>query len=331
MPNALTHYYISERIFDRLDDNTKRIVANYKKEYALGALGPDIIMGLMLDKEPLKRDAGEKLHNEFVYAGLFAAAEYLYRNNDDYAMYAYFLGFLTHYAADTTVHPYVYYYTENLKNKYDPKLINCLHTIVETEMDVYVANHLMQGKKANSFHRFKGGRKRRKLVSKFFLEINKDIFGLILTEKDIKRSMFFFKLMMLICQRQKNGRLRFFFVKQVDRYIKAEHLLLSALRPLALDNRYDYLNMQKKPYKAIYHEENCDMVNHTFPEMLELAAERGVELIAVASKHIFNGEPMSLEQFKLNYNGGFNDEYLNAGLGVPNGACDMPQGQVNGS
>lgn len=320
MPNALTHYYIGETIFDGLDAKTKQRISGYKKEYTLGCLGPDIIMGLMLEKDPLKRDAGENLHTDFVYAGLCNTANFL-RENDDKALYAYYLGFLTHYAADSTIHPYVYYYIENrMREKYDPILNNCLHTIVETEMDTYVGHYLLKGKGANSFYRFSTSKKRRDVVKKYFLEVNKNIFRLFLDGRDVNKSCFYFKLMMFLCQRHKNGKIRFMIMEQIDKYLRAEHLLMSALRPRGLDKRYDYLNMERLPYPAIYQDEKSGEVAYSFPEMLDIAKEKGLKLIALANSHISEGKTLPISEFELNYNGGKNKEYIQA---LENGIIDL--------
>lgn len=327
MPNPLTHYYISELILNGLSGRAADIIKKHKKEYTLGCLGPDIIMGLVFSKDAVKRLAGENLHPQHVYAGLYNTAEYLAKNKNDEAMYAYFLGYLTHYAADSTIHPYVYYYIENrMKRKFDPILNNCLHTIVETEMDAYVGHYYLKGKKANSAYRFSMDLKRVKLVKRYFLHINKDVFKLTLNRFDIAVSAFMFKLMMFLCQRHKNGMIRFYIMEKIDRYLKAEHLLMSALRPRTLDKRYDYLNFERMPYKAVYQQDDCAMLRMTFPEMVEASRERGIHLIKTAIEHVENGIKMPLEEFEKDYNGGYNIEYAEAlakGQIITQRTCDL--------
>jgi hypothetical protein len=313
MPNALTHKYISDQIFDSLDEKTKAIIKKHRKLYTLGCLGPDVLMGLVFYNEPKIRDAGESLHTSAVYAGLCNTANYLAENRGDEKLYAYYIGTLTHYAADSTIHPYVYHYVENrLKQRYDDHLSSCLHTIVETEMDAYIGITLLNGKHADTFWQFSGSKKLRRIVRKYYLDINRKIFKLALNRADIRQSIFFFKLLMFVTQRHNNGMLRFYMVQKIDRMLKADHLLMSALRPRNLDDRYDYLNLEASPYRAVYKEKFCPLVSYTFPEMLEISKIRGLEYIKKANEHIFEGHILDLRDFELNYNGSFNTEYLEA-------------------
>jgi len=233
----------------------------------------------------------------------------LKNNVGDEAMYAYFLGYMTHYAADSQIHPFVYYYIEHRMNKkFDPILNNCLHVIIETEMDTYVGHNYLKGAGADTFYRFKCGKANKELVRRHFLEINKDVFDLPLTFKDIKESIFFMKLLMFLCQRHKNGSARFYLIELIDKFLKADHLLMSALRPRELDRRYDYLNLEKKPYDAVYKSEDEVKENMSFPEMIDAAIGKGIRLIGEANAHIFEGKPMPKESFRLTYNGTINDE-----------------------
>lgn len=311
MPNSLTHYYISEKVYEGLDTRTKQLISRYKRLYLLGAQGPDILMGLMLDKDEEKKNYGELLHTKYVFAGLANAAEYLAANQTDGAVYAYYMGCLTHYAADSIVHPYVYnYVATRMKQKFDPILNNCLHTIIETEMDTFIGHFMLKGKNANTVKHVGGGKKCRDVVKKYYLNINKSIFHFRLTYRDIDKSFFFFRLLLFLCHRHKNGKLRYKLFVWLDNYMKAEHLLLSALRPRMLDSRYDYLNLEKTPYKAVDTSQACPTVDYSFPEMLELSIARGHKAIELANARIFEGVRMPLEFFDINYNGGYNEELL---------------------
>ncbi|MDD3946358.1 MAG: zinc dependent phospholipase C family protein [Clostridia bacterium] len=309
MPSTLTHYYVSEKVFESLDNRTKQLILPYKKLYTLGAQGPDILMGLMLEKDEEKKNYGELLHTKYVYAGLANAADYLASHQTDGAIYAYFLGCLTHYAADSIVHPYVYHYVAyRMKLKFDPILNNCLHTIVETEMDAFVGNFLLKGKNANCIKHVGGTRKFRNVVKKYYLQVNKELFRFRLTYRDVDKSFFFYRLLVFLCHRHNNGKLRYKLFVKLDNYLKAEHLLLAALRPRTLETRYDYLNLNKTPYKAVDTPLDCPTVDYSFPEMLDLSIAKGRKAIQMANEQIFHGVRMPKEFFDINYNGGYNEE-----------------------
>lgn len=311
MPNALTHNYISGIIYRALPADIRRAIDRNRKEYDLGALGPDIIMGLLLNKDPVKKSAGDRLHVECVYEGLDNALQYLRKHPEDKALRAYWLGFLTHYAADTCVHPYVYEYIDNrMRQKYDPVLYGCLHTIVETEMDVYVGHVCLKGRHADTFYRFSWSKRRRDVVDRYFLKVNRDVFRLTLDRHDVNQSFLLCALLFFVCHRHRNGKIRFALCQWLDNYFKVEHMLMACLRPRYPDSRYDYLNMERKPYKSIYRGVDAPIVSYSFPEMIENAKEKGVALITEAWRLLFEPGELPQEMFLLNYNGEPNAEFV---------------------
>ncbi|MFI3228606.1 MAG: zinc dependent phospholipase C family protein [Bacillota bacterium] len=315
MPNSLTHKYTSDIIFDALDEDLKRKILPYKDMYNFGSMGPDVLMGLMFSKDQTKKDQGDILHEDHIFSSFYRIAEYLRKNHQkDPSTFAYFMGFLTHYATDTVVHPYVYDYIDNrMRQKFDPTLNGCLHLIIETEMDTYVGHYCLHGKHANSYWSFKWGKKQRRQIKRYFVDILGGINGMRWSNADIWKSLFCIRLLLFLCQRHKNGRMRYMILELIDRKLKADHLLLSALRPRGLDTRYDYLNLKKQPYGAIYKDvEQCELEYKSFPEMLDRAKERGVQLIELAYEHIMGGEKLDISEFKLSYNGSYNKEYRKA-------------------
>lgn len=317
MPNALTHSYIAEQTFLALPKSVQDAVRPYRRLYDLGCLGPDLLMGLVFNDDFDKKNAGERLHTEFVYAGFKNGADYCREHPSDRAVYAYLLGSLTHYAADSTIHPYVYEYVEHrMRQKFDPILNGCLHTIVETEMDVYVGHYFLKGKKADTFWRFRFLPRYLKTMVRYFLDVNREIFHVPLTRFEAYLSALCFGGMAFVCQRHKNGVMRYNLCKSLDKRFKAEHLLMAALRPRTLNPRYDYLNMAHQPYPAVYLYDKENTVSMSFPEMVDEAIVRGVNLIQKAVRQIETGEPMPLSDFFVNYNGQVNKEaYSSADAG----------------
>lgn len=80
---------------------------------------------------------GERLHREHTSDFLLNLVERA--RNGDALSQCYALGFLTHYATDTTLHPYVYAHSFGPKGTYD----NRLHGMLEGAMDTWL--HRQQG------------------------------------------------------------------------------------------------------------------------------------------------------------------------------------------
>jgi hypothetical protein len=313
MPTTLTHFYIGKMVYASLPHRIQEYIRVSRREYRAGCLGPDILIGLMTEKDPLLRNSGDTFHEESVFAGLCNAANYLMKNKDDTDMLAYLFGMLSHYAADSIIHPYVYAYMERRAEEgMAPDLVTCLHMLLESEMDAYVGKVRLKGKRANSFYRYSTHPDVKRCMKRFWGEINRHIFKIILTDDDIKNAYFRMKLIMFLCHRHRNGRIRFWLVRKMDKALKLNGTFVAVLRPRRFHKLHDYLNLGKSPYPALYKDPQSPMANYSFPEMIELAIQRGVELITKVYAHIFRGEILNLEDFKLTYNGNLSAEYIQA-------------------
>ena len=96
MPDYFTHNIAAELIYERLGGEYKKIIADNKTLYLLGAQGGDVFFFYGLS---YKNNAGRLLHR-------MPAAELFEKLKGANA--AYVAGWATHYALDCTVHPFVY-------------------------------------------------------------------------------------------------------------------------------------------------------------------------------------------------------------------------------
>jgi len=111
MPELITHCLVGEKIIAKMDnEDIKNLLSQYKHEFILGAQGGDLFFfyhyGVLQNKEDVP-DFGERLHNEHIEAFFEHGINYIKSHPSD-ALLAYFLGYLSHYAADKQVHPFVY-------------------------------------------------------------------------------------------------------------------------------------------------------------------------------------------------------------------------------
>ena len=122
MPAFFTHETVCEKVLDRLPEKQAARISDRALFY-LGAQGGD---PLFLYRDKNKR-LGVVLHREKIYE-FFAAL--LRADCDSFA-----LGYLTHYAADTVFHPYVYRYVREHGEEY-PK--HNLHALIERDIDYFL-------------------------------------------------------------------------------------------------------------------------------------------------------------------------------------------------
>ena len=112
-------------------------------EYALiGAQGPDYVYYVLKKKHQVKAHTlGNTLHNQDTKAFLLNLMAEAIKEVSE-AHLAYCLGFLTHYALDVTLHPYIYYYT-GLYHEHDETThaYAGLHLRFERKVDVAFMQH----------------------------------------------------------------------------------------------------------------------------------------------------------------------------------------------
>jgi len=116
MPELITHCLISDKVSAKMTDkNIKALLDRYPKEFTLGAQGGDLFFfyhyGILKNKESIP-DFGERLHKENIDQFFKLGAEYIKEHKSE-PLLSYFLGYLSHYAADKNVHPFVYQKSEH--------------------------------------------------------------------------------------------------------------------------------------------------------------------------------------------------------------------------
>ena len=146
MPSVMTHALIARDSAKYFSPNLLEAVKLHPDYYFLGAQGPDVFFFY----RPLsgrEGNLGRFLHRSRVYTvfefflsclrGEHCGAEYA-------RLLAYVAGYITHYAADTVFHPYLYRYLEKT-----PKA-GMAHQQIENDWDVYFLR-TMDGREVERF------------------------------------------------------------------------------------------------------------------------------------------------------------------------------------
>lgn len=119
MPSMITHYLASEKILNSL--HTQSMQSRLKKEldlYTLGSNGPDFLFYANCKPKDFYKShrlnrLGSKMHSEKINAFYEHAISCLLAQKDSAIfdrMFAYLCGHLTHWALDSTCHPYIFYH-----------------------------------------------------------------------------------------------------------------------------------------------------------------------------------------------------------------------------
>ena len=105
MAGAYIHYSIAKAAFFHLPEREKSVIKKHPTLYFFGAQGADFCFFYPVFKSFSKvENFGRYLHKKGGYAALCVCKAFAL----DERLYAYTLGYLTHYAADTVFHPFVY-------------------------------------------------------------------------------------------------------------------------------------------------------------------------------------------------------------------------------
>lgn len=117
MPSCITHQLIAEEVIASLPPAAKSAAQAFPDEYFLGCQGPDVFFFYRIGNRS-EYNLGKFLHRYRVY-DVFSAFLCAVRGGEDAPRFseeeraqafAYVLGYIVHYAADTAFHPFVYNY-----------------------------------------------------------------------------------------------------------------------------------------------------------------------------------------------------------------------------
>lgn len=108
-----SHVIFAKEAFYEIEDNMLEAVIQRNKEaFYLGAQGPDLFLyNVLMLAAPKEKNLGNRMHKERTGRFFEYFLWYLWQLEDVTAMeegVSYFLGFLSHYAWDTRLHPFVY-------------------------------------------------------------------------------------------------------------------------------------------------------------------------------------------------------------------------------
>jgi len=159
MPTTYAHYRFGCDCIETLPENLKEVIHKNRELFDMGVHGPDIFFYDLRHSDVVKY--GNGMHNQPARE-FFDRAIKVYKENDNdkQAMMSYLLGFLSHFALDSTCHGYI-------DRKKEVSGIS--HNKIESEYD----GHLMRldGKPVNQVNRaesLKPSKDRAAIIARFF-------------------------------------------------------------------------------------------------------------------------------------------------------------------
>lgn len=147
MPSTITHTYLSLDILKKTKSAPKKIIEENLEDYKTFAQGMDVLYfyHILSLKENKVENLGHKFHN-YKTNDIF---KYIINHNKETKskiIFTFLCGLITHYVADSTIHPYV-----NFLSKDNDKL---KHRDNHFEIETYLDNY-MEKKKIEDYPNYK--------------------------------------------------------------------------------------------------------------------------------------------------------------------------------
>ncbi len=288
MPAAYIHENIAQKALGKIKHPPQYIKENMAA-FELGAQGPDFLFFYNIfkfwDKDFSPNKLGEKMHvqrvNEFFRSVLINSKK------QGAAALAWTIGFVTHYAADTTIHPFVYGKTDNADGSHNT---NC-HLTLESQFDTW-------------YYRSKGnkGIPKQAKFSKIISNEQKSQVALTVSiacdevypesrltyEQAHKAIDDMGKIISVLYSPYKIKHSIFTLIE----YIIKKPGVVTSHAPAQKLPEYDFLNLEKEIWENPW--DKSIKSNHSFPELFDIAADKAAKYIETVMG-FFDGN-MSLDE-----------------------------------
>ncbi len=134
MPSTITHAFIGLDTLEKLNNKPKKIITNHINNYKIYCQNTDVYYFYHIYL--LKGNKIEKLGHQFHHEKVFDSFKLLIednKKNKDHELFTFIAGLITHYQADSIIHPYInsFIETDNKSKKFDK------HFEIETYLDNY--------------------------------------------------------------------------------------------------------------------------------------------------------------------------------------------------
>ena len=133
MPSVISHYLLAKRILE--DTNCFRDISINEQAFILGNLGPDFLYACKDVNGVSLAKIGYLLHHEDACRTLTVITEKARTIGNDIAT-SYMFGFLSHYAFDSTAHPFVLATVKDMLPDCRRATESTLHDKIETNLDI---------------------------------------------------------------------------------------------------------------------------------------------------------------------------------------------------
>ncbi len=245
MPACITHHLFAKDLLDRLCEPVDETA------FFWGAQGPDFLFCHRYIQAAAKKDVkslkeyGSALHRTSPTATLRAMRDFLARRPDR-AYRSYVLGFLCHYALDSTVHPYVNARSHSLLEVRPWENASTLHGEIEAALDA-IALRWKTGRLPSEVHlknMFPKNEGVQRKIAVLYREVLFAVYGNHVSEEELYRATRDAHFIFACCNDRTGLKRRLFGALEKGR----PSYVTSHLVPLTEDPEPDYANAQHEEW-----------------------------------------------------------------------------------
>ena len=297
MPAVVSHYLLAERVYYALLEYQPQLDIDHTA-FLWGACGADIFFlhrVMPYQKGRSLKKYGTELHNMSAEKIINYFIRFSRNCFSDTAM-SYTLGFITHYAFDSTAHPFILHFADIMEEQHPEKLNSVCHNEIEANLDSLFLRY--ERKQKISSFRLQTASPLKENVNKMIAEMWHGLilayFGedigineLIQVQKD-----WHYSLVLL----NDKGAFKKHAVMLGERILGISPVLSPIIRTSYPDLSFDYANMSHTEWHS-----NADGRTHkeNFFELADIAEEKSLALIS----SVLTNRLLTHEQCKESFTG----------------------------
>ncbi len=298
MPNALTHYVFAEEVLSLLPEAIRATIKKCEKSYYFASMGGDVLYGLNFSSDKVKRGYGDVVHSVKVKES-FEEALSKELSEDDLS---FVLGFITHYALDSVMHPYIFFAQ---KHKVAPHVgdewKNNTHMLVETELDAYYAMKRFGNPYYKSTKLFSWDKDVVRATHTFYSRTAKDSLGLDLSHEDASLAVSAWRLFTYLLH--KGSAAKKLVSALAEKILSSPHLFTAGYRQYPLPEEWDVLNEKRTSFPTTTDGDETVLSDSTVSELYDRALKKAVLYVTT----FFNAKEIGQRtldlDFSVNYDG----------------------------
>ena len=296
MPSTITHAYIGLDTLNKLNDEPKKIIKKNINNYKIYCQSMDVLyfyhLLLLVNNNVI--DLGHRFHREKTYE-VFELLINDNKKNKDLELFTFISGLITHYIADSFIHPYINYleYDKYSNTKFKG------HFEVETYIDnYYIREKLHVNYKKYNNAKFVFNYKENATIKEELDKLYKNIFNYHNMGKKYYRALKEMKFVYNYIRYDKYG-----IKKKIYQFIDFNPIKnIPRVRYLSyhfnLDNDLFYLNLNHRKWYNV--DNKKEVSNKSFLDLYNDVTDEASFIINELYEYIFNNKEVNLKSIIKN-------------------------------